>query len=142
MTRFVPIMLPLVVLASLLTHGQVAAAEDAATCDSTTGADAIAACSRLIASGREKGGDLAKLYRNRCGAWNRDHEPDRAIADCSEAIRLDAGAVAAAAVAATATGSCATTTERLRSTTRLFASTPKTPPPWAAVARLGQTKTS
>jgi tetratricopeptide (TPR) repeat protein len=95
MPRFVHLMLPLVLLASVLAYGQASAADDAATCESAKGTEAIAACSRLISLGKENGSGLAKLYRNRCEAWNHDHEADRALADCSEAIRLDAGQVAA-----------------------------------------------
>ena len=57
--------------------------------------DAINACSRLLAAGQDKGKALAVLYRNRCAAWNGKREADRAIADCNEAIRLDANYVAA-----------------------------------------------
>ena len=88
-------LLPAILALAWLPHGGAAAADDASTCDRATGAEAIAACSRLIASDQAKGADLGKLYRNRCAAWNRDYEPDRALADCSEAIRLDARQVAA-----------------------------------------------
>ena len=85
-----------VILLLLLLGADLAAADDdAGTCGRALGADAITACSRLIAAGREKGSALAGLYQHRCDAWNKDHEPDRALADCSEAIRLEPSLVAA-----------------------------------------------
>jgi tetratricopeptide (TPR) repeat protein len=76
---------------------QPATADDADTCTMASRRDlAIAACTRLIASGRYKGRDLAITYRNRGYAWrykgdfNRAiADYDRAIADYTEAIRLD-----------------------------------------------------
>ena len=35
------------------------------------------------------GRELAVVYRNRCIGWNQKRDPDRALADCDEAIRLD-----------------------------------------------------
>jgi tetratricopeptide (TPR) repeat protein len=64
-----------------------ALADDREICATATGEEAIAACGRLIASG--KGSGTAVPYRNRCLAWNNKGEHERAIADCSEAIRLD-----------------------------------------------------
>ena len=96
MPRLISLLLPFVLLGPpVLTCGQAAAANDTATCESAAGADAIAACGRLIASGRDKGKALARLYRNRCEAWNHDHDPDRALTDCNEALRLDPGQVGA-----------------------------------------------
>src|SRR5262249_6623597 len=71
------------------------AADDRAACDSAKGDEAINACSRLLASGKDSGRALAAIYRNRCAAWNGKREPDRAIADCNDAIRHDSGHVAA-----------------------------------------------
>jgi tetratricopeptide (TPR) repeat protein len=68
---------------------------DAAICEGAAEGDAIAACDRLIAASRDKGSGLAKLYRSRCEARNREHAPEKALADCSEALRLDAGLIAA-----------------------------------------------
>lgn len=62
---------------------------------SILGDDAIAACSRAIASGSYKDHDLGKLYWTRgLLYWDRN-DYDRAIADDSEAIRLDPNYVAA-----------------------------------------------
>ncbi len=83
------------VLASLALAMPAVAADDRATCASGAPDDAINACTRLLAAGQDKGKALAVLYRNRCAAWNGKREADRAIADCNEAIRLDANYVAA-----------------------------------------------
>src|SRR5215467_2582742 len=47
------------------------------------------ACTRLIASGRYKGRDLAITYRNRGYAWRYKGDFDRAIADYDQAIGFD-----------------------------------------------------
>jgi len=88
-------MLSFVLLPALAPVSQAIAADDAATCEHAAVPEAIAACSRLIAASRDKGSGLARLYRSRCEAFNRDHEPEKALADCSEALRLDAGLIAA-----------------------------------------------
>ncbi len=75
----------------LLANFAVAAADDAVICASNLRRESVAACSRLIDAGKEKGAALAKLYSNRCGAWNQEREPELALADCSEAIGLDSG---------------------------------------------------
>jgi tetratricopeptide (TPR) repeat protein len=62
---------------------------------SLLGDDAIAACSRVIASGGYKDHDLGKLHWTRgLLYWDRK-DYDRAIADHSEAIRLDPNYIAA-----------------------------------------------
>jgi tetratricopeptide (TPR) repeat protein len=63
---------------------------DWATCAKAVGDDAIAACDRLLKSGGKKGAELAIVYVNRCLALNGKKDSDRALADCSEAVRLDA----------------------------------------------------
>src|SRR2546421_7249197 len=87
--------LSLVLLLWSLANVPAWAADDAAICASSVGQESIGACSRLIERSKEKGAALAKLYSNRCAAWNDQHEPDRALADCSEAIGLDPQHVAA-----------------------------------------------
>src|SRR5262249_5532558 len=67
---------------------QSAGADDAETCAKESGNVAIAACTRAIESGRYKGRDLAVIYSKRGKAWNAK-DRDRAIADHTEAIRLD-----------------------------------------------------
>jgi lipoprotein NlpI len=66
-----------------------AAADDAETCAKQSGDVAIAACSRAIASHRYNGRDLAAQYNNRGVAYQAKGDLDRAIADYSEAIRLN-----------------------------------------------------
>jgi tetratricopeptide (TPR) repeat protein len=82
-------------IVSLLAVAPAMAADDRASCATGTGDEAINACSRLLARGQDKGKAQAVLYRNRCAAWNSKREADRAIGDCNEAIRLDAGNAAA-----------------------------------------------
>jgi tetratricopeptide (TPR) repeat protein len=48
-----------------------------------------AACSKLIDSGLWKGKDIAWAYSNRCAVYDRQGMTDKALADCSEAIKLD-----------------------------------------------------
>jgi tetratricopeptide (TPR) repeat protein len=67
--------------------------DDANTCGARKGADAVAACTRLIEVGRAKGDVLYLHHNNRGGAYqsigtSSDHY--RAIDDFTAAIRLDA----------------------------------------------------
>ena len=71
-----------------------AAADDYETCAQASGDQAIAACTRAIDSGRYSGRELAALFTNRCVELN-DTQGDKAIADCSQAIRLDPDGAAA-----------------------------------------------
>lgn len=66
-----------------------AAADDVHTCEKASGDEAIAACARAINSGVYGGGQLASLFLIRCFEWNKKQESDKAIADCSQAIRLE-----------------------------------------------------
>ncbi len=68
---------------------RAAPADDSKTCAEASGDVAIAACTRAIKSGRFKGHDLASQYVNRGVEYNSASELDRAIADFSEAIRLN-----------------------------------------------------
>ena len=78
--------LTVVALAGLPT---VAAAGEADTCAKQSGDAAIAACSRAIASGEFGDEELAKIYVNRGREYKNKSDLDRAIADYSEAIRVD-----------------------------------------------------
>jgi tetratricopeptide (TPR) repeat protein len=71
--------------------GTPASADDRATCFSADGPpdSAIAACGRLIASGKFKKPDLARVYLWRADAWSRKRDHDNAVADSNESIRLD-----------------------------------------------------
>jgi len=68
---------------------QVAAAADIQTCEDESGDAAIAACTRLIASGRYSGDHLATLHGNRGVEYGRKGDFDRAIADFDQALKLD-----------------------------------------------------
>src|SRR5262245_60019992 len=80
---------------TLLALAPANAADDRASCAGATGDEAVNACTRLLATEKDKGRALAALYRNRCAAWNSKRETDRALADCNEAIRLDSDSVGA-----------------------------------------------
>ena len=72
-------------LAMLVVAGP-AAADDAMLCSRETGDVAIAACTRAINSGA---GRPSINYNNRGEAYRGKGDMDRAIADFTEAIRLD-----------------------------------------------------
>src|SRR5580700_6555066 len=57
------------------------AANDFDTCENTSGAVAIAACTRAIGSHRYRGDTLAELYNNRGVEYDSQRDYDRAIAD-------------------------------------------------------------
>ena len=78
--------LAVVALAGLPT---VAAADEWGSCVKLSDDLAVAACSRAIASGEFRGEELAKIYANRGTEYKNKGDLDRAIADYSEAIRLD-----------------------------------------------------
>ena len=70
--------------------GTPAAADDRAVCFNQGGAPdpAIEACGRLIASGKFKGPELAKVYLWRAEAWSSKRDDTNALADLNESIRL------------------------------------------------------
>jgi lipoprotein NlpI len=51
--------------------------------------EGIAACDRLISDPKITAQARAAALSNRCGWWWAKKDPDRALADCNEAIRLD-----------------------------------------------------
>src|SRR5690242_20527428 len=59
-------------------------------CFTHDGEVAIAACTRAIQSGRFSGAELASIYDNRAIELRQQGDFDRAIADYSAAIRIDA----------------------------------------------------
>ena len=65
------------------------AANDFDTCEKASGDVAIAACTRAIGSHRYSGDNLAELYYNRGVEYDNQGDHDRAIADYTEAMRLD-----------------------------------------------------
>ena len=64
-------------------------AGDADACAKGSGDEKIAACTRSINSGFWKGPNLAWAYTNRGIAYRAKGQPDRAIADYDQAIRLN-----------------------------------------------------
>ncbi|NVN88279.1 MAG: tetratricopeptide repeat protein [Rhodopseudomonas sp.] len=60
---------------------------DADSCRTSSGAAAIAACDRAIASGRFTGADLAQLFGKRGDAYRAKQDFDHAIADYDEGLR-------------------------------------------------------
>jgi tetratricopeptide (TPR) repeat protein len=59
-------------------------------CFTQDGEAAIAACTQAIQSGRFSGAELASIYDNRAIELRQQGEFDRAIADYTAAIRIDA----------------------------------------------------
>ena len=66
-----------------------AAADDPSTCHNSSGAAALEACDRAIASGQFTGLDLAKLHTSRGVERKRIGDLDGAIADYDAAIKLN-----------------------------------------------------
>ena len=67
-----------------------AEASDIDNCANLSGNRAIQACDRIIKSGRYEGTDLAEAYVNRGQEYYLKNNYDRAIADITEGLRLDA----------------------------------------------------
>jgi tetratricopeptide (TPR) repeat protein len=84
--------------AALVTAGAVSIAvfglsrldDSSERCFSQDGDAAITACTQAIQSGRFSGAELASIYDNRAIELRQQGEFDRAIADYSAAIRIDA----------------------------------------------------
>jgi lipoprotein NlpI len=51
----------------------------------------IAACDRALNDPKTTGTGRAAAFSNRCGWWWAKKDSDRALADCNEAIKIDAG---------------------------------------------------
>ncbi len=66
-----------------------AIADDVETCSDSTSSEAIAACTRAIGAGNLHDHDLAVEYYNRGVMYAKNGDYDHAIADYTEAIRLD-----------------------------------------------------
>ena len=58
-------------------------------CFDKTGQEAIAACTRRINSGEARGTSLAIMYNNRAIEYRQLAEFDKAIADYTQAMRID-----------------------------------------------------
>jgi tetratricopeptide (TPR) repeat protein len=84
--------------ATLVTAGAIAVAayglmrpdDSGEQCFTQTGEAAIEACTRAIQSGRFSGAELASIYDNRAIELRQQGDFDRAIADYTAAIRIDA----------------------------------------------------
>jgi tetratricopeptide (TPR) repeat protein len=57
--------------------------------------EGVAACDRVINDPKVTAQNRAAAFSNRCGWWWAKRDPDRALSDCNEAIRLDSGSAAA-----------------------------------------------
>lgn len=84
--RFLPLIVVSFVIAGPVSR---ALADDLATCRDANGDVAIAACTRAISSARWHGHKLAFEYNARGFHYAGKSDYDRAIADYTEAIRLD-----------------------------------------------------
>jgi tetratricopeptide (TPR) repeat protein len=73
----------------LIVTPPAATAQDSQTCADSSGDAGIAICTREIRSGKYTGAHLARRYYNRGVSYSAKDDNDRAIADYSEAIRLD-----------------------------------------------------
>jgi tetratricopeptide (TPR) repeat protein len=82
-------------LISLAPAMPAAAQNDRDICARARGDDSMAACDRLIGSGRETGAALGNAFRSRCSIWTARRDRDRALADCNEAVRLSPASAAA-----------------------------------------------
>src|ERR1700710_1323714 len=74
------------VMFGLIAAGSTAAADDKDTCLKSSGDVAIAACTRAI---NARAGNQSTMYNNRGVAYRSKEDNDHAIADYSEAIRID-----------------------------------------------------
>jgi tetratricopeptide (TPR) repeat protein len=63
--------------------------ENSDRCFKEEGEAAVAACTRAIQSGKFSGEPLAAIYHNRAIELRQDGDYDRAIADYSQAVRLE-----------------------------------------------------
>jgi tetratricopeptide (TPR) repeat protein len=70
--------------------GLVRSDDSGERCFTQEGAAAIAACTKAIQSGRFSGAELASIYDNRAIELRQQGDFDRAIADYTAAIHIDA----------------------------------------------------
>jgi tetratricopeptide (TPR) repeat protein len=90
MKRLVPLVLAAAsVVAFAAAIATVRTDKSADTCFTQQGEAAIAACTHAIRSGRFRGDDLATIYDNRAIELRQRGDYDEAIADYSEALRID-----------------------------------------------------
>jgi tetratricopeptide (TPR) repeat protein len=89
MTRANAVLLGLVLAGAFVT-APARADENTDTCFKDDGQPAIDACTRAIDSKKFSGATLATIYNNRGIELRQLQDYDRAIADYSQAIRIDA----------------------------------------------------
>jgi tetratricopeptide (TPR) repeat protein len=77
-------------VAAAVAYAVVRTDDTAARCFEEQGDAAIAACTYAIQSDRFRGAELAAIYDNRAIELRQRGDYDRAIADYSQAIRIDA----------------------------------------------------
>jgi tetratricopeptide (TPR) repeat protein len=77
-------------LALALAFAPARADDNSERCFKEEGQTAVEVCTRAIQSGKFTGATLATIYNNRAIELRQQSEYDRAIADYSQAIRLDA----------------------------------------------------
>jgi tetratricopeptide (TPR) repeat protein len=77
------------VLAAVVALAPARADESSDRCFKDEGEAAVAACTRAIQSGRFSGETLATILHNRAIELRQDGDYDRAIADYSQALRID-----------------------------------------------------
>ena len=77
------------ITAALVAAAPAHADENSDRCFKEEGEAAVAACTRAIQSGKFSGEPLAAIYHNRAIELRRDGDYDRAIADYSQAVRLE-----------------------------------------------------
>src|ERR1700687_2877258 len=84
-----PLLAAFAVVLVSLSGALPAVADDWTLCDKAKGDASIAACGRLISTGKTKGKDLAAAYYDRGYAYEDQHNYDAALADFNEALRID-----------------------------------------------------
>jgi tetratricopeptide (TPR) repeat protein len=78
-----------------------ASTDDQAACfKGTVGDETVAACTRLLASGRLSGGELARAFYQRASVFTRNGNFNEAMADLNQTLRLEPGNVNARALRA------------------------------------------
>ena len=88
MDRLLPVLAAAILLLGASGHPAHAADDD--VCHKSSGAEALAACDRAIASGGFEGLELARLHTSRGVERRRAKDIDGAIADYDVAIKINA----------------------------------------------------
>jgi tetratricopeptide (TPR) repeat protein len=83
------VLLLLVLAFAALTAAAQQPADDFRACETESGDIGIAACDRVIASGRYSGKELSEAYNNRGYELERQKKHERALADYNTSVGLD-----------------------------------------------------